>query len=81
MMNGLLYVCISSGVLKGPNNSDLPMIESYFSPKFELVGSSGLFYSIGLTRDQSSFPFVFFLPSSGVFNSLWLNRDDTMSDL
>lgn len=80
MMNGLLYICISSGVLKGQNNSDLPMIEGYFSPKFELVGSSGLFCFIELTRDQSSFPFVFFA-SSGVFNFLWLNLADTMSDL
>lgn len=31
MMNGLLYVYISLGVLKGQNNSDVPMTESYLN--------------------------------------------------
>lgn len=80
MMNGLLHIYIGSAVLKGPNNSDLTVIESCFSPNFELVGISGLFCSTGLSRDQASFPFVF-SPSPRVFYSVWLNLADSMSDL
>ena len=45
MMSGLQHIYIILTVLKGPHNSDLTMVESYFSPKFELVGNLGLFCS------------------------------------